>query len=307
MNTQLQRMMAVLFLVLTIIAVTVLFWLPVNNDSDRIIVAKESAADGLLDMAARESQNPAVTFQDSMLEDNQDLENADVLSSGSSPIFSPGSEESSPSDDMDLIVDDSELRQGYDSAEYIADNIKAKDFEDIDINESGDIVAANTTSVRKQAVIPEDNEFAYDVMGNKRTHISDHTVRKNDWFAKVTNKYWDDLYMWPDLYTLNQGNRRNLSSSDPDLIYPGEKIGIYESLTADGDFSDQDCRTLLSAYLKVYKMYKQLGESKDLAAAQLLASAVRYDADFLDDYSSVIAAKDKQMAQRLLKEQKFLD
>ncbi len=299
MNTQLQRMMAVLFLVLTVIAVTVLFWLPVDNDSDRIIVAKESAADGLLNMAARENQNSAATLRDSMLEENQDLENANVLS--------PESDESSLNDDMNLIADDSELHRGYDSAEYIADNIKAKDFEDIDINESGDIVAANTTSVRKQAVIPEDNEFAYDVMGNKRTHISDHTVRKNDWFAKVTNKYWDDLYMWPDLYTLNQGNRRNLSSSDPDLIYPGEKIGIYESLTADGDFSDQDCRTLLSAYLKVYKMYKQLGESKDLAAAQLLASAVRYDADFLDDYSSVIAAKDKQMAQRLLKEQKFLD
>ena len=299
MNTQLQRMMAVLFLVLTVIAVTVLFWLPVNNDSDRIIVAKESAADGLLNMAALESKDAAVTFGDLMPEDNQYLENADVLSLGS--------EESSLNDDMNLIADDRELRRGYDSAESIADNVKAKDFQYLDINKSGDTVAANTTSVRKQAVIPEDKGFAYDVMGNKRTHISDHTVHKNDWFAKVTNKYWDDLYMWPDLYTLNQGNRRNLSSSDPDLIYPGEKISIYESLTADGDFSDQDCRTLLSAYLKVYKMYKQLGESKDLAAAQLLASAVRYDEDFLDDYSGVIAAKDKQMALRLLKEQKFLD
>ncbi len=285
MNTQLQRMMVVLFLVLTIIVITVLFWLPVNDDSSRILVARESASETLLSLGTTE-------YQDS-----------EVQIVGSPEVAEPESLEVDSSDlGDDLLIDDNELRRDY-LSNTVAEEPQTADMGKERANSAPVMPAAPIGSLVVSSPA-SDADYAYDVMGNKRVHVSDYSVRKNDWFARITGKYWDDLFMWPDLYTMNTDNLR---SSNPDLIFPGEKVSIYESLTADGDFSEDDRKTLLSAYLKVYKTYKQIGERKDLAAAQLLASAVRYDKDFLENYSSVITLKDRQMAEKLIKEQAFLD
>ena len=259
MNSQLQRMMMVLFLVLTIIAVTVLFWLPIDNSTSRILVARENASGNLLDL-----MNPD---QDNTEADSEPTE---------------GESEELPVDQSGLMAD---------SREYTNSD---------DQNDNYDKLSAvpNTAESTKNV----DVNVGYDVMGNPRNHISNYTVSRNDWFSTITGKHWQDLFMWPDLYTMNIDNLR---SANPDLIFPGEKVSIYESLVADGEFSEADRQTLVQAYLKVYKIYKQAGESKALAAAQLLASAVRYDKDFLEKYS--LDPIDKQMAQKLIREQKFLD
>ncbi len=318
MNTQLQRMMVVLFLVLTLIAVTVLFWLPINNDSDRILVARENASNGLLNLGAQEqdTQNGKDSSMDDMLSSEFTGPKSESFETGDSMRME---DNENSLYEQDLIADDAELRREYDPASYLGNGMKAGNMQNLNMDKDGKNGAVSmlpggmsmkampkkSITMSKEMMMDSDIDgYAYDVMGNKRAHVTDYTVRKNDWFAKITGKHWEDLFMWPDLYTMNINN---LSSNNPDLIFPDEKISVYESLTADGDFSADDRRTLISAYLKVYKIYKQLGKKKDLAAAQLLASAVRYDQGFLEKYSGIIASKDKREAERLLKEQKFLD
>ena len=283
MNIQFQRMMVVLFLALTLIAVTVLFWLPVNNDSDRILVAKESPSTALLNLAAENREDSSSQLP------SEELPSEELLGESEQPL------------DMEL-QGASPVHDDTAEAELHSDEDTASDVQTEDSASPNSEVAPPLSLAAK--VAPKSTVYAYDVMGNKRAHVSDYTVRKDDWFSAITGKYWDDLFMWPDLYTLNT---ENLRSTDPDLIFPGEKIGIYDSLTADGEFSEDDRHTLLSAYLKVYKTYKQVGEGRDLAAAQLLASALRYDKNFLEKYSTMIVPEDRRAAQRLIEEQRFLD
>lgn len=150
----------------------------------------------------------------------------------------------------------------------------------------------------------EEVKFGIDVNGNKRKYLTSSVVRKGDWFAKIVGRHWEDLFLWPDLYMLNAGQMR---TKDPDLIYPDETVEIYQSLVADGEFSEDDRDVLLRSYLKVYGMYKSLGSYKDQAAGRLLASAVRYDKDFLNRYSDQIEAEDRKLAEQLLAEQDYLD
>ena len=279
MNTQLQRMIMVLFLVLTIIAVTVLFWLPINNTSSRILAARENNSTNLLNLI-----DPDIA-----------VENIDIgLSSAPALPQEPTQNEAVQ---KDLLADEDRLREMAESQEYsnTSDQDTQGDYGKLPV------VPAAVAPPKQQL---ENTNYGYDVMGNPRNHISDYPVSPNDWFSTITGKHWEDLFMWPDLYTMNMDNLR---STNPDLIFPGEKISIYESLIADGEFSETDKETLLQAYLKVYQVYKQAGESKALAAAQLLASAVRYEKDFLEKYANFLAPQDKQMAQKLIKEQKFLD
>ncbi|WGK68150.1 hypothetical protein P0082_06595 [Candidatus Haliotispira prima] len=302
-NIQLQRMMVVLFLVLTIIAVTVLFWLPENNDSGRILVAKESASDGLLDLESENKAEDRISGLDSEGAESEPVPAELELVRTDDAFDGSGQAE------LELLADERELRRERDPADYlVAGAVRSEEPKSSDDtaknHEPAPDSAPMAVGAAKRKAPAGDGGYTYDVMGNKRAHVSDHTVRKNDWFSTITGRYWDDLFMWPDLYTMNSGN---LSSANPDLIFPGEKVSIYESLTADGNFSEEDRSTLLSAYLKVYKIYKQVGESKDLAAVRLLASAVRYDENFLENYSGVIAPKDKEMAHDLIREQKFLD
>ena len=299
--------MIALFLMLTLMAVIFLFWLPVDNDSTDIVVAQETPVDGLLGLSFEDEDNNSSVDSDRN-EGVEDLGHSMGTQENQVLGTLPTDSLDEQSQKIDLLADDVEIRREYEPIDYIGDNITAEELAAVEIDKNGKSSGSNLiTGGIKNAPTKEllDVEgYTYDVMGNKRAHLSDYTVRKNDWFAKITGKHWSDLYMWPDLYTLNTGNLR---SPNPDLIFPGEKVSIYESLTADGEFSEDDRGTLLSAYLKVYNIYKQLGDSKELASAQLLASAVRYDKDFLERYSDIIAPKDRRLAQSLIKEQKFLD
>jgi hypothetical protein len=134
-------------------------------------------------------------------------------------------------------------------------------------------------------------------------HITgEHKVLEGENFSLITGFYWDDIFLWPDLYI-----RNSMRSDDPDLIYPDEIVTIYNRLGTGNNFSTRETEEILEAYLQVYEIYKKLGAEKNNSVWSLLWCAARYDHDFLDTYKDRIDPADRAMAQKYIDEQGFLD
>lgn len=132
--------------------------------------------------------------------------------------------------------------------------------------------------------------------------VEEHTVVSGESFSLVTGKYWDDIFLWPDLYLLN-----DMKSEDPDLLYPDEIIDIYNRL-GDGDiYAEREKELILEAYINVYDRYKSLGSEKDSAAWTLLWCATKYSRNFLELYSHRIDPYDLSIVQKYIEEEGFLD
>lgn len=132
--------------------------------------------------------------------------------------------------------------------------------------------------------------------------VDKHTVQWGECFSLVTGQYWDDMFLWPDLYLLN-----DMKSDDPDLIYPNEVIEIFNRL-GDGDtYTGRERERILDAYIDVYHIYKALGEKKNNSAWSLLWCAAKYDEDFLDKYAHRIDPADRAMAQKYIDEKGIID
>lgn len=274
---RLQTTWIVLFLIFILIVFTILFFLPADNLSSRVVAAREV-------MSPTDNNALALDANTNSMQGDQSQDEDQIKSD-------------TPSHDTMTQSTDEHSQDASPLDSYLSQDPNTM-IEATPSKHSG-MGSAAAPSAQKMSA---DKSFAYDVSGNKRDYVADHKVKSGDWFSTVTGKYWDDLFMWPDLYTMN-----TMRTADPDLIYPDENITIYQSLTADGDFSEDDRQTVLKAYIKVYKMYKALGTRKDLAAARLLAAAVRYDAKFLENHKTEIKASDLQKARALLSEQKLLD
>jgi len=136
----------------------------------------------------------------------------------------------------------------------------------------------------------------------ERFVTGEHTVKKGESFSLITGFYWEDIFLWPDLYI-----RNTMRSDDPDLIYPDEIITIYNRLGRGNNFTGAETSEILEAYLEVYRIYKKLGESKNNSVWSLLWCAARYDHDFLETYAHRIDPEDRAMAQKYIDEQGFLD
>lgn len=149
-----------------------------------------------------------------------------------------------------------------------------------------------------EEVIPEEVE-AEEI---RRYITGEHTVKKGESFSLITGYYWEDIFLWPDLYI-----RNDMRSDDPDMIYPDEIIKIYNRLGIGNTFSGQDTEEILEAYLQVYRVYKNLGEKKNNSVWSLLWCAAKYDHDFLDNYKDRIDPDDRAMAQKYINEEGFLD
>ena len=166
------------------------------------------------------------------------------------------------------------------------------------------------TAEAEETVIPEPEEEAVLEIAETpapeekiKRHITDeHTVKKGESFSLVTGFYWEDIFLWPDLYI-----RNSMRSDDPDLIYPDEIITIYNRLGQGEDFSTEETSEILEAYLEVYRIYKKLGDRKNNSVWSLLWCAARYDHDFLDTYRDRIDPEDRAMAQKYIDEQGFLE
>jgi len=136
----------------------------------------------------------------------------------------------------------------------------------------------------------------------ERYIVDHHTVVRDESFSLVTGKYWDDVYLWPDLYI-----RNNMKSDDPDIIYPDEIIDIYNRLGKGDIYNDIEKDEILKAYIEVYDIYKRLGNIKENSVWALLYSGAKYDHDFLQLFSSRIDPADKAMAQKYIDEEGYLD
>ncbi|MCP4295325.1 MAG: hypothetical protein GY786_06940 [Proteobacteria bacterium] len=153
----------------------------------------------------------------------------------------------------------------------------------------------------KTTTAGEDDPFASTVVP-ERFIVDHHTVVENESFSLVTGQYWDDVYLWPDLYIRNK-----MESEDPDIIYPEEIIDIYNRL-GKGDLYDEiEKDEILKAYIEVYDIYKKLGPEKENSVWALLYSGAKYDHDFLQIFSNRIEPADRAMAQKYIDEEGYLD
>ncbi len=136
----------------------------------------------------------------------------------------------------------------------------------------------------------------------ERYIVDTHTVIKDESFSLVTGIYWDDVYLWPDLYIRNE-----MKSEDPDIIYPEELIDIYNRLGKGDFYDDIEKNEILKAYIEVYDLYKKLGHRKNNSAWALLYCGAKYDHDFLNIYSDRIDPADRAIAQKYIDEEGFLE
>ena len=142
---------------------------------------------------------------------------------------------------------------------------------------------------------PEKKEIVRYVTG-------EHTVIGGESFSLITGMYWDDIFLWPDLYVLN-----DMKSGDPDLIFPDEIVDIYNRLGNGNVYSSAEKNMLLDAYMKVYRRYKAIGPEKNGSAWTLLWCGAKYDHAFLDIYAGQIDPEDLSIARRYIEEEGFLD
>lgn len=132
--------------------------------------------------------------------------------------------------------------------------------------------------------------------------VETHTVVGGESFSLITGEYWDDIFLWPDLYI-----RNDMKSGDPDLIYPDEIVDIYNRLGRGDDFSEAERKMILDAYIQVYDRFKALGPHKNGSAWTLLWCGAKYDHDFLEIFARRIDPEDRAVAQRYIDEEGFLD
>ncbi len=142
---------------------------------------------------------------------------------------------------------------------------------------------------------PEKEEIVRYVTG-------EHTVIGGESFSLITGMYWDDIFLWPDLYVLN-----DMKSGDPDLIFPDEIVDIYNRLGNGNVYSSTEKNMILDAYMKVYRRYKAIGPEKNGSAWTLLWCGAKYDHAFLDIYAGQIDPEDLSIARRYIEEEGFLD
>jgi len=136
----------------------------------------------------------------------------------------------------------------------------------------------------------------------RRYVVETHTVVGGESFSLITGLYWDDIFLWPDLYVHN-----DMRSGDPDLIYPDEIVNIYNRLGDGDDYTEAETALILDAYIQVYHRFKALGPHKNGSAWTLLWCGAKYDHDFLDLYADQIDPEDLAVARRYVAEEGYLD
>jgi len=146
-------------------------------------------------------------------------------------------------------------------------------------------------------------------LSENRKLIEEYTVKSGDTIFDIADRYWNNKYLWPDLYVLNKD-----SVTDPDLIFPGDKLLIYEKLGDPEKFNKKQRQKIVEAYIGVYRIYRSFGE-KDIEQGNIkkgekrindsrwtLYTALRYDKDLLKKYKDAIYPSDIEMIQYWQKE-----
>ncbi len=137
-----------------------------------------------------------------------------------------------------------------------------------------------------------------------RPVIAEHIVRWGDNFFMLASRYWDNAYLWPDLYAANRE-----TFSDPDFMLPGQRINVPESVLEDGTLSAAETVVVSEAHVVAYERYRRLGEvtlarGRETESQWLinkshwvLYSALRYNPDLLEEFAHRISTADRQVVQ----------
>lgn len=149
---------------------------------------------------------------------------------------------------------------------------------------------------------PREEELSQEEMELIRYITGQHQVKKGESFSLITGEYWDDVYLWPDLYV-----RNDMISDDPDLIFPEEIIDIYNRLGKGDVFTEQEMEEIRKSYISVYRTFKSLGEKKTNSARALLYTATKYDKNFMEHYRQEIDPSDKRVVEQWIAEQGYLE
>lgn len=143
------------------------------------------------------------------------------------------------------------------------------------------------------------------VLTRNRKIIEKHGVRRGESIYSIAKKYYGNKFLWPDLYYQNK-NR----FEDPDLIHVGDKIYVHEKLGDPGNFTPQQKRQLVQAYITMYRVLRALGK-KEIASGNhrlirkgkkrlrdsrwTLHTALRYDHKLLNVYEDAIYPEDRKI------------
>ena len=136
----------------------------------------------------------------------------------------------------------------------------------------------------------------------ERYIVDKHVVIGGESFSVITGMYWNDYFLWPDLYIRNK-----MLSEDPDLIFPHEVIDIYNRPGNSNNFTEVEKSVIFDSYIKVYNRFKKLGTQKNASAWTLLWCATKYDRDFLNKYADKIESADITKVREYIAEEGYLD
>lgn len=140
-----------------------------------------------------------------------------------------------------------------------------------------------------------------------RQIIDTYTIKSGDSIFSIADRYWNNQYLWPDLYLLNQNE-----FSDPDLIQPGQTLTIYEKLGDPDKFSRSQRQDIVEAYIGVYRIYRAIGEHEISQGKNTkgqkriedsrwtLYTAVRYDHSLLSRYKDAIIPEDIEIVKKYI-------
>ena len=158
---------------------------------------------------------------------------------------------------------------------------------------------------------PEPAPTPEPVVAGERPVIAEHIVRWGDNFFMLASRYWDNAYLWPDLYAANRE-----TFSDPDFMLPGQRITVPESVLEDGTLSAAEVAVVSEAHVVAYERYRRLGEvtlarGRETGSQWLinagnlrinkshwvLYSALRYNPDLLEEFAHRVSTADRQVVQ----------
>ena len=176
------------------------------------------------------------------------------------------------------------------------------------LNSISDRIANNLPEVINEDLLGKYISQIKQSLAQNRKVIKKHVVGPGDSIYSIANKYYGSQYLWPDLYYLNKS-----SFEDPNLLKLNDTITVYEKLGDPDNLSESQSRSLVQAYITMYRVSRALGE-KEIADKQekkgserirestwTLYTALRYDNDLLDIYEEAIYPEDIEIVESYIK------
>lgn len=84
-----------------------------------------------------------------------------------------------------------------------------------------------------------------------------HSVQPGDNLWTITNDYYKESYLWPNIYRVNMAK-----FDDPDILAVGKNVEIPPLQGKPGHLTEKDKTDIAEGFVEVYLVYKKLGKEK---------------------------------------------